>query len=64
MRIEYKVTIFIVMTILFILLAAYLVSHILGITDIGIATFVGVTLLCVYMMYFCYINDKTMWMKF
>jgi hypothetical protein len=63
MKIVYKMTMFIVSTILVMLLVAYMVSHILGMVDREVATFVGVTLFCIYMACFDLVNDKTMWMK-
>ena len=63
MNIIYKTIIFMAMTMLTMLLVAYFVYHTLGIVDRGIATFVAVVLLCIYMAGFMFINDKTMWLK-
>jgi hypothetical protein len=64
MRIMHKTAIFIISTILFVLLVAYIESNILLIADRWVATFVGTILLCIYLMCFILANDKTMWMKF
>lgn len=63
MKIIHKMAIFIISTIVVMLLVAYLISHILGITDRGVATSIGAVLLCIYIMCFGLVNDKTMWMK-
>lgn len=63
MKIIYKTIIFMVSTILIMLLVAYFVSRVLGIVDRGIAAFVAVVLLCIYIVGFMYINDNTMWLK-
>lgn len=63
MKIIHKIIIFVVSTIVVLLLVAYLVSHIFGITDRAVATSIGAILLCIYIMCFNLVNDKTMWMK-
>lgn len=63
MRIVYKMIIFIISTILAILLDVYIVSRIFEIKDIYVAILVGNLLICIYMVFFLYINEKTMWMK-